>query len=114
MKLMLTVYGPLAGRQDLTLKPKQEEGAIFHLSPRWSGRLRSERSVALAIARHLCGTYSYSVYFVDKLTVQFTVKYTNNVAHAHYHPCNEYQAVFSPFSIIREKNKTAWGRGYAI
>ena len=35
-------------------------------------------------------TYSYSVYFVDKFTVQFTVKYTNNVAHAHYHPCNEY------------------------
>ena len=28
--------------------------------------------------------------------VQFTVKYTNNLAHVHYHPCNEYQAAFSP------------------
>ena len=27
--------------------------------------------------------------------VQYTVKYTDNLAHAHYHPCNEYQAVFS-------------------
>ena len=49
---------------------------------------------------------------LHKFTVQFTVKYTNNVARAHYYPCNEYQAVFSPFRIIRQKNKTAWGRGY--
>ena len=27
----------------------------------------------------------------------------------HYHPCNEYQAVFSPFRIIREKNKNGLG-----
>ena len=37
--------------------------------------------------------------FADyEFTLTFAVKYTNNVVHVNYHPCNEYQAVFSlPF-----------------
>ena len=38
------------------------------------------------------------VYFVD----EFTVKCTKNVAHAHYYPCDEYEAIFSPFRTSRE------------
>lgn len=43
------------------------------------------------------------VRFSDEFTVQFTVKYTNNLAHAHYHPCNEYQAAFSSSPLHTKK-----------
>ena len=41
-------------------------------------------------------------------TVYFTVKYLNSLAHAHYYPCNRYQAFIfrasvRPFCCVREK-----------
>ena len=46
---------------------------------------------------------------MNLLKYTITKNLGNAVAHAHYHPCNEYQAIISPFRIIREKNKNGLG-----
>ena len=69
---------------------------------KWTRSCGTERTLCLCY--RWCwpsSTYSYSVrspftFTGDEFMVQYMVIHTDNLAHTHYHPCNEYQAVFPP------------------
>ena len=61
----------------------------------WSLGYRSHQQYnnnTVITASHIVVVCIFRVTQLCNFTVYFTVKYVNSLAHAHYYPCNRYQA----------------------
>ena len=69
---------------------------MFDFKLKWTNcRRTGNKGGQLFVASFQLAGSEFNDMVVNEFMVHFTEKYTNNLAHAHYRPCNEYQAVFS-------------------